>query len=67
MPTLWGAIRIRADRRYDLVSEMHDLARPVRRIPCKDIVGERCFSVLRLTSPLTSSRLFNNRSLVENS
>ena len=38
------AIRIRADRRYDLVSEMHD---PGETGPAytmhKDIVGERCF------------------------
>jgi hypothetical protein len=38
------AIRIRADRRYDLVSEMHD---PGEEGPAytlhKDIVGARCF------------------------
>jgi hypothetical protein len=38
------AIRVRADRRYDLVSEMRD---PSEEGPAytmhKDIVGERCF------------------------
>ena len=38
------AIRIRADRRYDLVSELRDIGEPGPAYTMhKDIVGARCF------------------------
>ncbi len=49
------AIRVRADRRYDLVSEMldHGEAGPAYTLH-KDIVGERCFQ--RIAVDLTFDR-----------